>query len=202
MTNFLHSEFREGKQKSEITEMRRAGRCPAVVYGKSYESKNIMIDTKQFRQMMKSNNGMLEMEVGEEIVPVLVQDIQSDPIAGNILHVDFHQVEGNQDVKVEVPLDYIGVSPGTTQEGGVLQIQKHAVTTKCKPHDIPSEIAVNISDLHLGDMLKVRDIQLPSEKSIQIDSDPNEVLVKVLKQHKLEEQEVEAMKNSEDAAEA
>jgi large subunit ribosomal protein L25 len=108
---------------------------------------------------------------------VMVSDIQRDPLSREVLHVDFHQINMNENVKANVRIAAEGDSQGV-REGGILQMILHELEVQCLPGSIPDAISVDVGSLLVGESLLVSDIKLP--EGIEILTDTEQVVVTIL----------------------
>lgn len=162
----LSSTTRTDFRKSETKRIRREGGIPATVYGKGVESKAVTIPADEFAQLLKTPGGrlsLIDLKIdgkAQKAHPVLIKEIQRDPITKQILHVDLHRVSMNEPVHASVPIVLVGEAPGTKQ-GGILEQFTPALEIRTLPDHIPTHIDVDVSHLELGESIHVSDIQLP-----------------------------------------
>jgi large subunit ribosomal protein L25 len=152
---------------------------PAVLYGKTITATPIHVSLRDLkRQVPQGRIELMDLEVeGEGTYPVMLTAIQRDPISGEWLHADFHQVNLDEPVRTKVPLDFHGTAVGT-KAGGILQIQETHIEIEALPEHMPASIAVDISGLDIGDKLLVGDLSLPS--GVHALSHPDELLISVV----------------------
>lgn len=100
-------------------------------------------------------------------------------------HVDFLQINMEREVSATVRVNLKGDPVGVKQEGGVLQTEVYDVDIQCLPGKIPMEITADISQLHIGDSLLVKDLQLP--EGVELLSDPDQYIASVVPPQKPEE---------------
>ncbi len=193
-------ETREVTSRSELVKLRKQGYVPASVSGKRITPVSIAIDEKELRLLLREHvNEVLEMELPEQgLQHVIVQELQRDKlIPGKLLHVDFHQINMNEPIKMTIPIEWVGSAPGVAA-GGVLTPLLSELEVRSLPHVIPSVIQVDVGSLEIGDKLLIADITLPSEVECLVD--PEAVVVTILHVNKPTEDEQEEM--SEEAQEA
>lgn len=92
--------------------------------------------------------------------PVLVWDVQYHPYKKEFTHIDFYGVDLDKPVKVNVNIEFTGVSRGV-KLGGRLETYREKVTLISKPLDMPKKILVDVTDLGLNSTIRVADIKLP-----------------------------------------
>ncbi|QMV42227.1 50S ribosomal protein L25 [Cohnella cholangitidis] len=194
MSATLQVQARETSTKGDLKRIRNSGHIPGVVYGKGLEgSSRITIDAKDLAALLRSqSNAVIDMDIpslGKQ--PVMLSELQRDPISRQILHIDFHRIDLNQKVSTTARLDITGVSPGE-KEGGMLQLIVHEIEIECYPKDIPDSIAADVSRLEMGDHLTIGELNLPN--GVETTQDPEMVIVAVLApQKERTEEELEAL---------
>ncbi|MDQ3232139.1 MAG: 50S ribosomal protein L25, partial [Pseudobdellovibrionaceae bacterium] len=93
----------------------------------------------------------------------LLHEIDIDPVSGTPRHADFYVFEKGAKVKVEVPVEFEGVSPAVKDLGGTLVKVLHALEVEAMPKDLPHEIIIDISSLATFEsQITVADVKLPS----------------------------------------
>jgi large subunit ribosomal protein L25 len=152
--------------KNEANRTRMAGQIPAVLYGGNVvdgkpRATPIAVDPKVLMNVMRAGSGVntiIGLSVGDEDVRVLMKDYQIDPISGKILHVDFYRIAMDRLLTVKVPVTVKGESKGVKQQGGLLDFVHREVDVECLPGDIPEHIEIDITDLELGQAVRLRDV--------------------------------------------
>jgi large subunit ribosomal protein L25 len=186
MSSSIHLKEREGHTKSSLKQMRAQGNIPAVVYGKELGSISVTVDEKEILAALKRNSrAILEVVFPtDKRHPVLVQEIQRDTLSGKLLHIDFHQINMNESIETLVTVQFTG-NPAGVKEGGILQIETHAIQVRCMPDKLPETIEVDISELGVGEHKLVSDLKV--EDGIEILTDPTSTLVTILAVQKQDE---------------
>ncbi|HUV04805.1 MAG TPA: 50S ribosomal protein L25 [Armatimonadota bacterium] len=162
----LSSKTRADFRKSETKRLRREGHLPATVYGRGEESKAITVPAADLTQILRTPGGrlsLIDLKVdgkGSKAHPVLIQEIQRDPITNKVLHVNFHRVSMDEPVQASVPIILLGAAPGTKQ-GGILEQFTRELEVRALPDHIPTHIDVDVSSLELGDAVHVREVSIP-----------------------------------------
>jgi large subunit ribosomal protein L25 len=101
----------------------------------------------------------------------MIREVQIEPISRQVLHIDFQRVLMDQKVRVQVPVELVGVSYGVKTQGGVLDFVTRDVEVECLPGDIPKQIEVDITEIHVGQHVEARDLKLPNGVSLHDDAD-------------------------------
>lgn len=168
----IKADTRNGKGKGIARKLRREGRIPAVLYGRSVEPVSITVSSRDWDNISRhmKKNVILDMEIsggqGVENRPVMVKEVRKDALGTNVLHIDFLQVSMERTVEVEVPIHLKGKSKGEVV-GGIIDIHLRSVKVECLPAQIPEEIVIDVADLEIGDSVHVEDISLPGVKMVE-----------------------------------
>ena len=167
----LSSTTRTDFRKSETKKLRREGQIPATVYGRGEESKAIAVSAADFGQVLKTPGGrlsLIDLKVdgkASKAHPVMIQEIQRNPVTSTVVHVDFHRVSMNEPVHAAVPIILVGAAPGTRQ-GGILEQFTRELDIKALPDHMPRHIDVDVSHLELGHSIHVREVKVPEDVEV------------------------------------
>ena len=151
--------------KNESRRLRRGGRIPAVVYGGVDPKANgmpISVDPKSLLQIMHSESGantLIGLTIdGGKASQVLVKEYQLDPIHSDLLHVDFYRVAMDRVITVSVPVSLKGEPLGVKQQGGLMDFVHREVDIECLPAEIPEHLEADVSELMIGQGIRLRDL--------------------------------------------
>lgn len=144
-----------GKKSSKA--VRKEGLVPCVLYG-TKEAIHFSIDPKSVKELIYTPDFKLaEVELDGTTYKTILKDTQFHPVSDAIVHLDFLALTDGHKVKVEVPVRFKGISPGI-KLGGKLQQNLRRVKIKATPEHLVSDLTLDISELALGDAIRVRDI--------------------------------------------
>ena len=177
--------------KNASRRLRREGMIPAVIYGARDVTVSLDLKKQEIFKVLRAETGentIFQISFDSEIKDAMIKEIQRDPVTDEILHADFIQITMDKIVRISVPVLTVGEAVGVKTEGGFVDLMTREVELECLPKDIPENIEVDISDLHLHQSLKVEDIA-PIE-GVEILSAPDAILVLVEAPSKEEEIEV------------
>jgi large subunit ribosomal protein L25 len=152
---------RDSRGKNEARRLRKSGSIPAVVYGASKAPVSVAVDPKLIFRILKSDSGhntIFDLELEGENTKAMIVDWQTEPIKGSILHIDLKRIAMDKKLVVTVPVLLKGEAYGVKTEGGILEQVLREVEIECLPADIPAHIDVDISHLHFGEVLRVKDL--------------------------------------------
>ncbi|MBI5421598.1 50S ribosomal protein L25 [Candidatus Peregrinibacteria bacterium] len=149
---------------------RKANRIPVAYYAKGVKNRSFSVNYQEFRKAYdKGGRSTILSFVNEkeEALPVLVHDLQYDPITDLIIHADVMAVDMNKPIRAQVPVRMVGISPAVRDLGGVLVQNKKTIEVECLPKDLIREVTVDIGglvDFHTS--LKIKDVQFPSSVKV------------------------------------
>jgi len=149
---------------SSSRRLRREGRIPAVVYGLERKPTAVSVDYSEARIALTGDaglNALLNLSIDGSDQLCLVKDIQRHVVRDEVSHIDFIRVDADAEIEVEIPLVLIGESKAVNNVSGMVDQALFSVVIATKPTSIPNEVEVDISDMEVGDTIRVEDLQLP-----------------------------------------
>ena len=186
----LKSIIRQGKQtRSDLKQLRKSGKVPAVVYGYGTKNVSVKVDEVEFIKVIREvgRNGVIELGVGSKTIKVMVADYQFDPLKNQITHIDFLAINMSEERTVEVPVQLV--------EQPLFNLEVTAT-----PDNIPEAIEVDITELNINDSLTVADVKVTGDFKIENDSAESVVTV-VAPTEEPTEEEIEAMEGEQQTEE-
>jgi len=188
--------------------LRQAGRIPAILYGRNTEPVLLSVNSKELEHVLgKGSFGQfilnLVIQNGKKVTKAaMIKELQTHPVSGQLIHIDFYEIDMKRQIKVMVPVVTTGKSIGV-EEGGMLNIVRRELEVFCLPGDIPESFEIDISEMTIGDSVHIEDI--PLGDNVEVAADVNYTVVTVLSP-KVEEEEVpeedeEGLEEGEEGAE-
>jgi large subunit ribosomal protein L25 len=167
MSYELNATLRGDKGKGASRRLRHANTLPAIVYGGGIDPVSITLLQKDVQHKLPDESfysQVLSLNIEGKAEDVLLRDIQHHPYKMDVMHMDFIRVDANKVVHVFSQLHFSGeeVSPGVKTEDGVANHVITEVEVECLPKDIPDFIAIDISEMHVGDVVHLSDLKLPA----------------------------------------
>jgi len=152
--------------KNEARRLRARGHIPAVLYGGALvdgkpQATPIAVDPKTLMGILRGESGvntLIGLKVGSEDVKVLMREYQVDPLTRRLLHVDFYRIAMDKLLVVKVPVTVKGEAKGIKQQGGLLDIVHREIEVECLPANIPESIELDVTELMLGQAIRLRDV--------------------------------------------
>ncbi len=155
----------KGQKRAEITKqevkaLRLNEMVPCVLYG-GEEQVHFSVPAFDFRGLVYTPEvHLVKISVdGKEYLSTL-QDIQFHPVTDAINHIDFLLVQPDKPITMNIPVKMTGVSEGVRQ-GGKLVAKVRRLRVKGMPNDMPDFISVDITNMKIGNSVRVRDINAP-----------------------------------------
>jgi len=144
--------------------LRRDGLVPAVIYGAEKPAVSITVDHNVLANALANEafyTSIVDMKVDGVDQPVIIKDLQRHPYKPKILHADFVRVSEKTELRVHVPLHFVGES-SAVKAGGVVNHMVNEVEVSCLPKDIPAFIEVDMSSMQMDETLHLSHIKLPA----------------------------------------
>ncbi|HEU4744521.1 MAG TPA: 50S ribosomal protein L25 [Anaerolineales bacterium] len=160
-----------GKQ---VKAMRRAGKLPAVIYGRHTDPIVVSLDGHSASLVLGrlTSSSLVTIELDGKEYPALVREKQRDYIKNRLLHVDFLTVSLTETLRASVAVNLVGVSAAVKDYNAVLVTNLQSLEVECLPTDLPERIDIDISVLaRPGDGIRVRDVKVSDKVRLLDDPD-------------------------------
>jgi len=158
-------------------QLRREGLAPAVIYGRGGDSTSVYMSSHDLEVAVQRGEQLLKAELDGKEENFLIKDVQYDYLGHHILHVDLARVRLDERVEVTVPIVLRGTPVGVETEDGVLSQHLKELSIECLVTDIPEELRVPVSQLHVNESLRVAELELP--EGVQAREDPETMVASV-----------------------
>lgn len=168
MEALLDATVRTTIGKNEARRTRREGKVPAVVYGAASEGASrdavsIAVEPKALLKILHSEAGantLISLKLDGTDTKVLVKDFQLEPVTHQVLHVDFYRVAMDRMIEVTIPVVIKGEPKGVKLQGGILEFIRREIEIECLPADIPEHLDVDVTDLMVGQGIRLKDVAI------------------------------------------
>lgn len=189
MSTALVAEIRKDFKRSVVSQLRKNGYVPAVAYGNKEETTAISLKKGELLKVLRKHgrNAVIDMIIDGEVKKVILGDYQVDRLTQDVIHADFLFVDQKSEIDTNVPVVVEGVAKGT-KLGGTLQLVLHDLDITARVTEIPEKITVDVTNLAVGDTVKVADIR-DDYQSIKINHEDDETIVSVVSTGSEEEEE-------------
>lgn len=184
----LNVEVRNLYGKGPARRLRMAKKIPAVFYGpRMKDAISMSVDQKELSLALANTaNPLFTLKAQGGVMDgkmAMIRDRQYHPVTGNWVHVDFYEIQMDQEIRVSVKISITGKSKGVT-EGGILELIRREIEVHCLPTNIPDKIEVDVTELNIHDSLHVNDVKLP--EGARVAGDLNYTIVAVVPPEKEE----------------
>jgi len=198
-TVVIKGQKRETVGKKESKKLRAQEIIPAVLYG-GEETIHFAVPFKELRSLVYTPNVYLvDIDIDGEIYHSIMQDIQWHPVDEQVMHIDFFKIEADKQIKIEIPVTISGHAKGI-QQGGKLQINLRRLKVKALASDLPDSINVDVTELEIGQSIKVSEIESGNFQMLDVKSNVV-VAVNVTRLAQVAEEESEESESEESEGE-
>ena len=170
----LAAEPRQAAGKGPARRARAAGRVPAVLYGHGIEPIPLAVGGRDLRAALTSESGLnalISLDVDGQRHLAMARQLQRHPVRRTVDHVDFVIVRRDEIVSAEVNVHLVGEAQEVERADGLVEQQLFSLVVHAKPADIPNALEVDITELSIGDAIRVGDLKLPAGVTTEVDPD-------------------------------
>lgn len=184
--------------------LRGEGKVPAVVYGRGVDATPVAVEWRALRTALTTDaglNALIDLQIDGATRLSIVKELQRDPVHHTVTHVDFLLISREEAIEVDVPIVLEGEAEKVLRADGLVEHVLTTLTVLAKPDDIPNEFVVDVSELEVGDTIRVSDMSLPAGVSTSVDPEEPVVTTTITSAGLAEEEEEEAEAAEGEAAE-
>ncbi len=177
----LVAQLRSTSGSPAARRLRAEGHIPGVLYGQGMSPLSVTVERRELRLALSGpagSNTVLALQVDGKSYPAVVKEMQRHPIKRAVSHIDFLQVNMNEEITVSVPLHLVGEAKAVIAEGGLVDKAVDTIEVSCTPNDMPNSFDVDISHMHPHDVVRLSDLTMP--KGVTALGDPDMPIVTVL----------------------
>lgn len=178
----LSVKVRDGRGKGPARRVRRAGGVPGVLYGGGKDPLALELDLRELSRLLHGRGGehaVVQLDVENDASlsgPAQIKQVQHHPVRGQVIHADFMRIRLDERITTLVPVELEGRAPGVI-EGGMLELVLREVEVECPALEVPAQIVGDVSELNIGDTLRVSALVAPP--NVTIITDPERTVVAV-----------------------
>jgi large subunit ribosomal protein L25 len=154
---------REGRGSKDAKALRAAGDIPGVIYSATTDTQAIVVNARALRQAVSGGlHTILDVTLDGDgqTRPVLIKDLQLDPVRGRVVHIDLHEIRLDQVIQTVIPVHIEGHAEGVNM-GGALNQPVHELHVDALPADLVDFISVDVSMLEIGQSIRLSDLEAP-----------------------------------------
>jgi large subunit ribosomal protein L25 len=172
---------REGSGTPTARRLRAEGHIPGVLYGRGMDPISVTVERREFRLALSGPAGantVLALQVGGTSYPAVVKEMQRHPIRRTVNHIDFLQVNMNEEITVHINVRLEGESKAVAAAGGLVDAAVDSLEVSCTPTNMPNEFVIDITEMQPDTVIRLSDIPMPN--GVTALGDPEMPVVTVL----------------------
>jgi len=175
-------EKRQSRGKNEARRTRKTGKIPAVVYGAGKDTVPITVNVRSLADAFRGGageNAIFLLKLGDtgETRHAMIREFQRDPVSRRPVHLDFVRVLMDTKIRVRVPVEVVGIARGVKTDAGILDFVTREIEIECLPGNIPEHLPLDVTELGIGDALRISDLKAP--EGVEVVDDLEKVIVHV-----------------------
>ena len=160
--------------KKFAKQLRKEDNVPCVIYGGTSDPMHFYAHSNEFRKIVYTADVyIINIHIGDTIVKSIMSDIQFHPVSDKLVHIDFLKISDDQNVRINLPIRIIGNALGV-QNGGRMALNMRSLIIEALIDNLPEVIEVDISDLRIGQSIRVSDLKIDGANIL---SKGNDVIV-------------------------
>lgn len=160
----LSATRRRDTGKGVARTLRREGRVPAVIYGRTRDAVPLSINARELSRLLEhisAENTVIDLSIDGDTSRTLIRQIQRHPVKRDILHVDLQELVAGEKVEVRIPIVLQGSPAGVRLSGGILDQVLRELRVRVDPANIPQRFDVDVTELNIGHSIHVNEISVP-----------------------------------------
>ena len=161
--------------------LRGDGTVPGILYGHGMTPLAVAVERRDLRIALSGAAGVntvLDLTVDGAVYPAIVKELQRHPVRRSVVHVDFIQVNLDEEITVSVPLRLVGEAKAVEDEGGLVDPAVDSIEVVTTPRNIPDEFVVDVSEMTMDTVIRLGDVAMPA--GVTATGDPESPVVTVL----------------------
>lgn len=171
----IKGSLRTSTGKKDSKNLRDQERVPCVLYGGS-ENLHFSLPFNEFRHIVYTPEVFLvKLDIDGKNYQAVLQDSQWHPVEEKMLHADFLQIIDKKPLKVSLPVNIVGTAKGI-KAGGKLKVNLRKLKVKGLATNLPDAINVDVTELGLGQSIKVGELKT---ENIQVLNNKSDVIATV-----------------------
>ena len=145
-----------GKKSSK--KLRKEGNVPCVIYGGKEIIHFHSLEKSLKKLIFTPHVFLIKLNIDGKDHDAIIQDVQFHPVTDRIIHLDFKEISFDSEVIINLPVKLEGDAIGV-KDGGRLRLRRRKLKVKGLPEKFPNYLNIDISDMEIGDALKVGELK-------------------------------------------
>ena len=174
----INATTRTESGKKYAKKIRAQGKIPAVAYNEKGESFMLEIDANEFSKAWRSitKTTLIVLKIDGVENKAFIKDTEYDIKTDKSLHADFHIVSGQKKFTFVYKIRYSGTAAGVLK-GGFMVKHIPEIKVKALPKDLPARVVIDVSKINIGDVFRVKDIDLGDKVTVLTPADAEVITV-------------------------
>ncbi|MEQ1872564.1 MAG: 50S ribosomal protein L25 [Ilumatobacteraceae bacterium] len=160
----LAAQLRTTSGSPAARRLRAEGHIPGVLYGHGMSPLSVTVERRELRLALSGpagSNTVLSLEVGGKSYPAVVKEMQRHPVKRAVHHIDFLQVNMDEEITFSVPLHLVGEAKAVIAEGALVDKSVETIDVRCTPNDMPNSFEVDITNMQPHEVIRLSDLTMP-----------------------------------------
>ena len=177
----LVAQLRSTSGSPAARRLRAEGHIPGVLYGHGMSPLSVTVERRELRLALSGpagSNTVLQLEVGGKSYPAVVKEMQRHPIRRTVSHIDFLQVNMNEEITVSVAVHLVGEAKAVAEAGGLVDAAVDTIEVSCTPNNMPNAFEIDVTEMQPGDVIRLSDVPMP--QGVTALGDPEMPIVTIL----------------------
>ena len=164
----------------KVSQLRREGKMPGVVYGHHIEPIAIVMDAREVTRAMigLTPSSIVTLDIDGEDHAALIRERQRDYLRNKFIHIDFQAVSRTEKIRARIETVLEGTAPAVKNYNGIVLHEKEYIEVEALPEHLPERFVIDISKLErIGDMIRISDMDIADD--VTVFDDANDVIVSI-----------------------
>lgn len=157
--------------------LRREGFVTGNLFGKAIEgSIPLKMDRFEVERLLKTDHkgSQIMLNVEGQDYDVLIKEVDYNAMKRCVDEIDFQALVSTE--KVHSVAEIVLLNHEKV-EAGVLQEDLEEISYKALPADLMDKVQVDVGEMKIGDVIKVKDLEIAKNPNIDLKTDPEAVVV-------------------------
>ena len=194
--NTLKAEKRSMDVKAK--RLRREGYVTGNLFGKEIkESIPVKMQKKDVEHLLKTDNkgSQIMLEIDGQSYDVLIKDVNYNSMSRTVEEIDFQALVSTE--KVHSVAEVILLNHEKVV-GGVIQENLSEISYRALPAALVDKVKIDVSTMHVGDVIRVKDLEIAKDKDIDLLTSPEAIVVMMTAVHSAAVEETDEEKAAEE----
>lgn len=196
----MNVQAREKTGSNKVNKLRTEKLIPGVLYKKGDETRTVQVEKLEFEGVFRyaGTTSIVNLDFDGETHPVIIKDVQRDPVKNEVLHVDFQEFNMDETLRIQIPINILNRDSIKIQPSVLTQVLNE-VEVECLPSNIPNTADVDVADIDFTTPRFISDLDIAKDEDIEILEDLDTVVCTLTEPDEEEEEELDELDEEVDA---